>query len=95
MDNSVTNDDFRVQREFGGTSERADPAPSLVRQARSMVAVVEHVLLYARVDAIEHEGQLMLMEMEINEPVLFLGLTTSAAPRFAEAILRKLPSEVQ
>jgi glutathione synthase/RimK-type ligase-like ATP-grasp enzyme len=89
------NDDFRVQREFGGTSERADPAPSLVRQARSMVAVVEHELLYARVDAIEHEGQLMLMEMEINEPFLFLGLTTSAAPRFAEAILRKLPSEVQ
>ncbi|MEX0938116.1 MAG: hypothetical protein WDZ59_09675 [Pirellulales bacterium] len=88
------NGDFRVQREFGGTSVPADPAPSLVEQARSMVSAVQHELLYARVDAIEHEGRLILMELEINEPFLFLGLSPSAAQRFAEAILKKLAAGV-
>jgi glutathione synthase/RimK-type ligase-like ATP-grasp enzyme len=84
--------DFRVHREYGGSSTSAEPGPALIEQAQSVLATVDSPLLYARVDGIEHAGHFILMELEINEPFLFLGFCEGAAQRFAEAILRKLPS---
>jgi glutathione synthase/RimK-type ligase-like ATP-grasp enzyme len=83
--------DFRVQEHLGGRTTQAEPDPDLLRQARAAVAAVGQPLLYARVDGVERDGQLILMELEIIEPSLFLAHGSGSAGRFAEAILRALP----
>jgi glutathione synthase/RimK-type ligase-like ATP-grasp enzyme len=78
--------DFRVQEHLGGITEPAEPERGLIEQARAAVAAAGGPLLYARVDGVECDGQLFLMELEITEPSLFLGLGDRAGHRFAEAI---------
>ncbi len=84
--------DFRVHREYGGSAASAEPGPGLIEQAQAILAAVDSPLLYARVDGIELAGRFVLMELEINEPFLFLGFSAGAAKHFAEAILRKIDS---
>jgi glutathione synthase/RimK-type ligase-like ATP-grasp enzyme len=83
--------DFRVQEHLGGTTVPAEPGRHLVEQARRVVAAVGQPLLYARVDGVERDGRFLLMELEINEPSLFLELGKGAGQQFADAILRVLP----
>ena len=52
-----------------------------------MLTGIQGPLLYARVDAVERAGRLVLMELEINEPNLFLSYATEAPVRFAEKIV--------
>jgi glutathione synthase/RimK-type ligase-like ATP-grasp enzyme len=80
--------DFRVQEELGGYGEPRDPAPAIVEQARRVLSHAIGPLLYARVDGIERDGEFVLMELEINEPFLYIGSSSGAATRFAEAIVR-------
>ncbi len=82
--------DFRVQEHLGGRTVPAEPDPDLIRQARAAVIAVDRPLLYARVDGVERDGQLILMELEIIEPSLFLALGPGAAERFGAAITRAL-----
>jgi hypothetical protein len=42
------------------------------------------------VDGVEREGNFVLMELEINEPYLFLSLSDYAASIFADEIVRVL-----
>ena len=79
--------DFRVQEEFGGSSQAAE-APSMLREsAAEVLAAVEHPWLYARVDGVrDDDGRLLLMELEMLEPLLFLAHHPQAPERFAEAI---------
>jgi glutathione synthase/RimK-type ligase-like ATP-grasp enzyme len=86
-------DDFRVQEHLGGSAVRAEPEGGLIEQARAVLAAVGPPLLYARVDGVERDGRLILMELEINEPSLFLGLAPGSGQRFAEAILRLFPEQ--
>jgi glutathione synthase/RimK-type ligase-like ATP-grasp enzyme len=78
--------DFRVQRHFGGNSTLANPSSILIEQAREVLSKMDSPLLYARVDGVECDGQFVLMELEINEPYLFVGFSSGAAERFANAI---------
>lgn len=59
---------------------------------RALAAIpFERPLLYARVDLIHDEsGAPRLLELELTEPSVFLGHATSAAERFAKAILRRI-----
>ena len=82
--------DFRVQEHLGGSSSPAQADRALVEQAQSALAAVGQPLLYARVDGVERDGQLVLTELEIIEPSLFLGLAPAAGQRFAAAIVRLL-----
>jgi glutathione synthase/RimK-type ligase-like ATP-grasp enzyme len=79
--------DFRVQNDFGGYLEDAAPSRSLVEQAQRIVDLVEEPLLFARVDGIDVDGTLLLMELELIDPVLFLGADRHAPLRFASAIM--------
>jgi hypothetical protein len=79
--------DFRVQEEFGGRSEAIPPPPRLLEQARAIVAGIDGPWLYARVDGFERDGTFVLMELELIEPVLFLGLSAAAPARLADAIV--------
>lgn len=79
--------DFRVQPAFGGLAEPAVAPDWMVAQAEDALAAVDLPWLYARVDACAVDGRLQLMELEMVEPSLFLGLDERAPDRFARAIL--------
>jgi len=84
--------DFRVQKDFGGSAEAIVPSAALVKQAQAIAAAIQYVgnSLYCRIDAVEKDGQLILMEVELIEPELFLGLAEGTAERFAKAIVRRM-----
>ena len=78
--------DYRVQWEFGGSAESAVPPGHLIADAERVIAAVRGDALYVRVDGVEREGRLVLMELELIEPHLFLGWDSGAAGRLAEAL---------
>ena len=84
--------DFRVQDDFGGTVEVVSPGLALIEQAQQIVHCIKGPLLFARVDGIELDGRLILMELELLEPFLFLESDPHAVERFARAIVRALPN---
>ena len=75
--------DYRVQWEFGGTAAPMAPPPRLVADAEAVMAAVPGKPLYARVDGVERADRLMLMELELIEPHLFLGWDADATGRLA------------
>jgi hypothetical protein len=77
--------DFRVQNDFGGTAQLADPPAHVLESAVSVVGAVDSAL-YARVDGVVEEGHFRLMELELIEPMLFLADHSQAPRRFAAAI---------
>ena len=86
--------DFRVQPQFGGLTEATAAPPPLVADGARVVEAAAHAtgleprdLLYARVDGVEDEGRLVLMELECVEPNLFFEHDAGAAYRFADALL--------
>jgi glutathione synthase/RimK-type ligase-like ATP-grasp enzyme len=79
--------DFRVQRDFGGSLERAIPPGGVLGFGDAVLAAVARPWLYARVDLIEAEPGPVLMELELIEPDLFL--TPAAAARLAGALLAR------
>jgi hypothetical protein len=68
--------------------------------SREVIAAAERVLagipfgseppLYARVDGCVVDGELLLMELELLEPELFLRCAAEAPGRFADAVLQRL-----
>ncbi len=84
--------DFRVQKEHGGSAELFFPSPALLDQANKIAGAVPQVRdsLYCRIDAVARDGKLVLMELELIEPEMFLGLADGAAERFAKAIVRRV-----
>lgn len=89
--------DFRVQAEHGGTAERADASPALVADAAAVLAAAAHrlalspsAILYARVDGVERDGKLVLMELECVEPSLFFAVCPEGAPRLAEQLVARV-----
>lgn len=82
--------DFRVQSDFGGSAVVAGPEPHIIEQARAIVARIRSPWLYARVDGVVRDGRLLLMELELTEPSLFLDRHPLAPQRFAAAIHARL-----
>lgn len=80
--------DFRSQDDFGGTAERREPPPGVAAQARAILATLHEPWLYARVDGLLVNGVFTLMELELIEPSLFLGLAPGAADRLAALCAR-------
>ena len=77
--------DFRVQWQFGGDAVAAEPPAQTVADVKCLLSSLPERPLYARVDGIECKSGFVLMEVELIEPVLFLGLG-NAANRLAEMI---------
>ena len=78
--------DYRVQWEFGGSARAATPPGHLIAAAERVLAAAPAPTLYARVDGVERDGGLLLMELELIEPHLFLGWDAGAAGRLAAAL---------
>lgn len=78
--------DFRVQREFGGTHEPVTPTPTVLRQAELALRSAPGESVYARVDGVVIGGNLVVTELELLEPSLFLDAHPEAPGRLAAAI---------
>jgi len=79
--------DFRVQ---SGIWSPAEPPAALHEAARALLATLDEMPLYARVDGVLHNGQFMLMELELIEPYLAFEQVEGSAERFAAALLTHL-----
>lgn len=82
--------EFRVQTEHGGSAEPVEAPPALVEEAARVLRALPETPLYARVDGIARGRALLLMELELIEPNLFLAKRNGAAERLAAAIARRL-----
>lgn len=82
--------DFRVQERYGGRTQRREPPPELLAQARDALIAGPRPCLYARVDGVRRGGELVVIELELIEPALYLSHSPVAARKFAEAIKARL-----
>lgn len=82
--------DFRSQFLFGAkwVAEKLDQ--KYINQAENIIKKLGKDLLYARVDAVEINGKLMLMELEITEPYLFFSWYKPSVNFFVESLLAKI-----
>ena len=80
--------DFRVQTDFGGTYEAVTPPASVVQQAERALRMAPGESLYARVDGVLIGADLVVTELELLEPGLFLDADPAAPDRFADAIAK-------
>jgi hypothetical protein len=107
---SATDGEFRIQEKYGGTTRALQAAPDLIAQAHNVLdtalgIVATHMKsteetaseprwLFARVDGVERDGKLLLMELEMIEPSLFfteaLAADEAVAERFADSLLEAL-----
>lgn len=62
---------------------------AVLRAAAEATDTEVEVILYARVDGVARSGRLLLMELELIEPVLFFAQATGAAARMAELIVSR------
>lgn len=82
--------DFRVQHYYGGTIQEITPDASLMAAAQALVDCYAKNTLYARVDGVLIDGVFHLMELELIEPYLFLGLSDKAIPNYKAALKQRL-----
>jgi glutathione synthase/RimK-type ligase-like ATP-grasp enzyme len=80
--------DFRVQPQYGGSVEPVRPTAAAIELAEAALAAAPGEPLYARADMIRDErGDLRLIELELIEPVLFLGRHADAGEALGRAVL--------
>ena len=78
--------DFRVQNQFGGIYTIVYPNQEVIEKAQKIVDTFTEDLLYARVDCIILNNDLLLMEVECLEPDLYFELCPEAKDKFIDAI---------
>lgn len=86
--------DYRVQGQFGGSTEAIEPSAAIIASARralTAVAAIGHAdHAYVRVDGVMVDDRFLLMELEMIEPSLFLTERPDAAECFASNLRRRL-----
>lgn len=83
-------EDFRVQHYFGGTISVIDPISELMDSCQKLVNQFASDSLYVRVDGVIIDGVFHLMELEMIEPYLFLGLADQAISNYKAALKARL-----
>lgn len=88
--------DFRVQHYLGGTIEPRQAPSQLLEQATRIAQRYAQNCLYARVDGVAIGEDLLLMELELIEPFLFLFTHRPAFAAYHQALLKlMLPPTIQ
>lgn len=86
--------DYRVQNEFGGTYDGAAVSADTVKLGERILSVVQQPTLYARIDLVpDGDGSLVLMELELVEPMLYLKCDAAPAGRFVQAVEAAMSGE--
>ncbi len=79
---------------YGDASETVEVTPELADAVRAVLAAepLAAGLPFARVDLVRATtGEWLVMELELTEPLLFLGYSPGAPERFAAAVIAALP----
>lgn len=88
-------DDIRVNRRYGGTvtaTAVTDEAGMLAVDAVAATAeILGTAITYARVDLLREDGRLLVSEVEITEPSLYLDVVPQTAAALAAALTERLP----
>ncbi|MEM6805573.1 MAG: hypothetical protein AAF696_29520 [Bacteroidota bacterium] len=82
--------EFRVQSDYGGTSEKGEAPSSAIQTAQDILDGIPSPICYARVDGIMRDGAFYLMELELIEPELFVDQVRGSEKAFGAAILKAL-----
>lgn len=86
--------EFRSNSRYGPTRKAETPPSEVTEQGAACLAALPEMPLYARVDGVVRDGQsggeLIVIEVEVLEPALFMEFDPPSAERFAEATLRRL-----
>jgi glutathione synthase/RimK-type ligase-like ATP-grasp enzyme len=86
--------DVRVHEYYGGTSETAALDPGSAELAVATIRAVEELLgtelSYGRVDLMRYDGRLVVSEVEVTEPGLYLDVIPANAVPFADAVQARL-----
>ena len=86
--------EVRVHEQYGGRSVAVPVEAATGDLARRAVAAAEHLLGhsldYARVDLMELDGDLVVSELELIEPGLYLDLAPESAGPFADLVVSRL-----
>jgi glutathione synthase/RimK-type ligase-like ATP-grasp enzyme len=77
--------DFRSNY-FGSAVKLTQPSKEILEQAKKVYSTIDVPLLYARVDGVNVNNNLLLMEFELIEPYLFFEHFPEAGEKFAEAL---------
>mgnify|MGYP001012069391 FL=1 len=78
-----------MQVQFGGTAEPIQPDEIILEQATDLLNSIPETLLYARVDGVvTNDGNFLLMELELIEPVLFVSTNDKARENFYDAFIK-------
>ena len=81
--------EFRVNSRFGAARNVETPSHGVAEQGATALRALPEVPLYARVDGVIRDGELIVIEVEVLEPALFLEFDPASAERFAEATARR------
>jgi len=94
MRKSPAEGDFRVQKSYGGVCEPCSVPRRVVEFAERLVGELSELhktpILYARIDGVLSGEEIMIMEVELIEPYLFLEYSSGAQERFARVLLEAI-----
>lgn len=82
--------EFRSNSRFNPTRTAETPPSEVTAQGAACLASLPTMPLYARVDGVVRDGTLIVIEVEVLEPALFMDFEPASAERFAEATLKRL-----
>jgi glutathione synthase/RimK-type ligase-like ATP-grasp enzyme len=82
--------EFRVNSRFGATRVAETPPRDVVEQGAAALRTLPEVPLYARIDGVVRDDALIVIEVEVLEPALFMEFDPASAERFAEATVKRL-----
>jgi glutathione synthase/RimK-type ligase-like ATP-grasp enzyme len=82
--------EFRSNSRYGPTRSVEAPPRAVTEQGAACLAVLPEMPLYARIDGVMRGGALIVIEVEVLEPALFMEFDPPSAERFAAATAKRL-----
>lgn len=93
VDKLPSTTDIRVHEQFGGSSRPVPLDRDMARLAMEAIATVASLLgqeiAYGRVDMMRYRGRLVVSEVELTEPGLYLDVVPDNAAPFADAVAER------
>lgn len=82
--------EFRINHSLGGTQVKVIPTSEMLNQVQSIYRTSGLDVLFARVDCLNVDGQMTLMEFEVIDPYLHFDVDEDSAFRFAKAFAQQM-----
>lgn len=82
--------EFRSNSRYGPIRTAETPPKAVTEQGAACLTVLPEMPLYARIDGVMRGGTLIVIEVEVLEPALFMEFDPPSAERFAAATVKRL-----